>query len=96
VELAEELLEEAIELEEEEARMLEGIDVVSDDEGDVDSEKRIEMVNKEVNEDSEKEGGKSGVKFSTDTATEDAATEQTPLKTSQSSKRIDIFNPDKQ
>jgi hypothetical protein len=98
VELAEELLEEALKLEEEEARMLEGVDMANEDEGegDVDSEKGIDVVNKEADEASEQEGGQSGVKPSTDTVTEAAATKQTPLKTSQSSKRIDSFNPDKQ
>jgi hypothetical protein len=66
VELADELLEEALEVEEEEARMLEGVDVASEDEGDVDSEKGIDVMNKE--------GGQSSVKSSTDTVTDATAT----------------------
>jgi hypothetical protein len=66
VELADELLEEALEVEEEEARMLEGVDVANEDEGDVDSEKGIDVMNKE--------GGQSSVKSSTDTVTDATAT----------------------
>jgi hypothetical protein len=96
VELAEEFLEEALELEEEEARMLEGADMANEDEGDVGSEKGVDVVIKEADEASEQESCQSGVKPSTDTVTEAAATKQTPLKTSQSSKRIDSLNSDKQ
>jgi hypothetical protein len=97
VELAEELLEEALKLEEEEAGMLEGVHMAYEDEGegDVDSEKGADVV-KEADEASEQKSGQSAVNPSTDTDTEAAATKQTPLKTSQPSKRIDSFNPEKQ
>jgi hypothetical protein len=75
VELAEELLEEALKLEEEEAGMLEGVDMANEDEGDVGSEKGIDVVNKEVDDEaSEQESGKLDVKSSTDTVTDAATT----------------------
>jgi hypothetical protein len=73
--LAEELLDEALELEEEEARMLEGVDMANEDEGDVDSEKGIDVMNKEVDDEaSEQKSGKLDVKSSTDTVTDAATT----------------------